>query len=206
MIKTIVFDFGNVFLNLDIEGAIQKALDVFKLKEFPEEMTAINCLYEQGLISTEEFIEFYTDNFPKVSKDEVIETWNFMLKDFPQNRLNFLTELKFSSKYKLILLSNTNELHIDWVKNHISFYEDFKNCFDKFYLSHEINLRKPNVDIFEFVIRENNLKAENTLFIDDNRDNTLTAKKLGLSIWNLSPKKEDIVTLFKTKKDLFLNH
>ncbi|WP_339918139.1 HAD family phosphatase [Yeosuana marina] len=203
MIKTLVFDFGNVFLNLDIDGALQKALGKFKLKEFPEEMTAINCLYEQGLISTDEFIEFYTDNFNTLSKEEIIDTWNFMLKDFPSHRLDFLKELKASSKYKLILLSNTNELHINWVKENISFFDDFKNCFDEFYLSHEIQLRKPNADIYEFVLKENNIKAEDTLFIDDKKENTEAASKIGFHVWNIDETLEDVVNLFTIKKELF---
>jgi putative hydrolase of the HAD superfamily len=166
-------------------------------------MTAINCLYEQGLMSTSEFIEFYSENFPNVSEDSIIDTWNFMLKDFPKQRLEFLKELKDASKYKLILLSNTNELHIDWVKRNISFFEDFKNCFDKFYLSNEIQLRKPNDDIFEFILKENNIESKHTLFIDDNKDNIKTAKKLGFNTWHLNPETEDVVTLFETKKTLF---
>lgn len=203
MIKNIVFDFGNIFLNLDLEGAINNSLKILKLKKIPEEVTAVNSLYEQGLISTEEFIAFYAENFTHLSSEEIIDAWNFMLKDFPINRLEFLINLKKTSNYKLILLSNTNELHIDWVKKHISIYDNFKNCFDTFYLSHEINLRKPNADIFEFVLKENKIKAENTLFIDDNADNIKTAAKLGYHVWNLNPTTEDITTLFKTKKELF---
>ncbi|MFH4965856.1 HAD family phosphatase [Gaetbulibacter sp. M235] len=203
MIKSIVFDFGNVFLNLDIDGALQNALNLFKLKNFPEEMTAVNSLYEQGLITTEEFIEFYSDNFPNIPEETLIDNWNFMLKDFPNHRLEFLTELKKSSKYKLILLSNTNEIHINWVKENIPFYENFKNCFDEFYLSHEIMLRKPNEDVFQFVLKENNLEAKHTLFIDDNSDNINSAKKLGYQVWHINPENEDVTTLFKTKKELF---
>jgi glucose-1-phosphatase len=204
MIKNIVFDFGNVFLNLDIDGAIQNALKLFKLKKFPEEMIAVNSLFEQGFMSSEEFIEFYSENFPSIPEEELIENWNFMLKDFPKHRLDFLKELKKSSKYKLILLSNTNEIHINWVQENIPFYEDFKNCFDKFYLSHEIALRKPNTDIFKFVLKENNIKAEETLFIDDVLDNINSAKKLDYHVWHIKAGEEDITTLFKTKKDLFL--
>ena len=121
-------------------------------------MIAVNSLYEQGLISTNEFIDFYTENFRIFQKKALLTTGISCLRDFPMHRLEFLKELKTSSQYKLILLSNTNELHIDWVKKHIPFYEDFKNCFDAFYLSHEIKLRKPNTDVFEFVLNENNLK------------------------------------------------
>ena len=117
--------------------------------------------------------------------------------------MDFLKKLKKTSKYKLILLSNTNELHINWVKKQVSFYEDFKNSFDAFYLSHEIQLRKPDTNVFEFVLTQNNINSQECLFIDDNKDNTLSAEKLGLHIWNLNPETEDVVTLLKTKRNLF---
>ncbi|MCF7561700.1 HAD family phosphatase [Sabulilitoribacter multivorans] len=202
MIKTIIFDFGNVFINLDIEGAKKYALEKFGVDSFSEEMIAFNSFYEQGLISTDEFVEFYRNNFPELSEEELIEVWNYILKDFPEHRLTFLKALKNTSKYKLILLSNTNELHINWIKEDISFYDDFKQCFDSFYLSQEIKLRKPNQDIFEFVLNKNNLKANECLFIDDNLDNINTAKQLGFKTWHINPNSEDVTNLLKTKSDL----
>lgn len=203
MIKTIIFDFGNVFINLNIKEAIQKALDSFKIESFSEEMVAFNCLYEIGLVSTEEFLEFYQENFPELSNEDLITIWNSMLSNFPSHRLEFLKQLKASKKYKLILLSNTNELHINWIKDHVLFYEDFKKCFDAFYLSQEINLRKPNRDIFEFVLNENQLNPKECLFIDDVKENTEAANKLGIHIWNINPEKEDVMDVFKIKNDLF---
>lgn len=203
MIKTIIFDFGNVFINLDIEGAAKYAFETLEIDSFSEEMIAFNSLYEQGLISTDEFLEFYAENFPKLSKEELIYVWNYMLKHFPKQRLEFIKALKASSKYKLILLSNTNELHIDSIKESLSFYDEFKDCFDKFYLSHEVNLRKPNTDIFEFVLNENNLKAQECLFIDDNKDNIETANTLNFKTWHINPETEDVCTLFETQNNLF---
>ncbi|KAA5824748.1 HAD family phosphatase [Algibacter amylolyticus] len=203
MIKTIIFDFGNVFINLNIEAAHKHALEAFNIEALSDEMLGFNSFYEQGLISTEEFLDFYSQNFPKLSKQELIDIWNFMLKDFPESRLTFLKELKQSSKYKLILLSNTNELHIDFIKTNVSFYNEFKNCFDAFYLSHEINLVKPNQDIFNFVLNENKLKAEECLFIDDNKDNIEAANTLNIKTWLINPETEDVKNLFTTKKDLF---
>lgn len=203
MIKTIIFDFGNVFINLNIEEAIKKTLESLNITEFTNEIITYNSLYEQGLVSTDEFLMFYKDNFPNISKEELIDLWNLILKDFPDYRLDFLKDLKASSKFKLILLSNTNELHINWIKKHVSFYENFKNCFDAFYLSHEINLRKPNADIFEFVLNKNNLKANECLFIDDNKDNIETAKKLNIKTWHINPETEDVAKMFKTKSHLF---
>ena len=203
MIKTIIFDFGDVFINLDKEGALKLALEKFEIDSLDEELQSVNALYEQGLISTDEFLEFYADNFPKLSKDELKSIWNHIIKDFPEHRLQFIKQLAKDNNHQLILLSNTNELHIDYIKKNVSFYEDFKNCFDQFYLSHEINLRKPNADIFNFVLTENKLNAEECLFIDDTLENTQTAQQLGINVWNNNPATEDIVDIFTIKKELF---
>lgn len=202
-IKTIIFDFGDVFINLDKEGALQNALELFEIDALSKDLIAINTLYEQGLLSTEEFLAFYTENFPKLSKKEIIEAWNYILCDFPTKRFDFIKQLAKDKKYNLILLSNTNELHIECIKKQVSFYKDFKSCFSKFYLSHKIMLRKPNVDIFEFVLNENNLKAKDCLFIDDTKENTETAAKLGIHVWNNDPKTEDVVDVFTIKNNLF---
>ncbi|WMI65564.1 HAD-IA family hydrolase [Aestuariibaculum sp. YM273] len=202
MINTLIFDFGNVFINLDIEGNLNYAFEKFKIDSFSEEMMAFNSFYEQGLISTEELLGFYSDNFPHLSNEELISIWNFMLKDFPKHRLDFIQQLKKEDNYKLILLSNTNDLHIDWIKEQVPFFEDFKACFHQFYLSHEIQLRKPNKDIFEFVLGENNLNAHECFFIDDNTDNCNTAETMGIKTWNINPKTDDVTTLFETKADI----
>ena len=196
MIDTLIFDFGDVFINLDKEGAMQNALNLFKLDTFEEDMTNTNILYEIGKISTEEFIAFYSSKFPHLTKQQLIDAWNFILRDFPKYRLEFLQKLAKEQRYKLILLSNTNDMHIDFIKANVSFYEDFKNCFDQFYLSQEIHLRKPNRDIFDFVLDNNNLKPEQCFFVDDTKENTDTAKSLGINVWNIDETKEDVINLF----------
>jgi glucose-1-phosphatase len=201
MIKTIIFDFGDVFINLDKVTAKQNALKLFKTDSFSEEMIATNNLYEQGLISTASFIKFYKYISTNITDEEIKYTWNFIIKDFPTHRLEFIKTLSEEKKFRLILLSNTNELHINYVKDHIEFYEDFKNCFDAFYLSHEINLRKPNPEIFEFVLEQNNLLAKECLFIDDTKEHIKAASLLGMHVWNINPKAEDVTQLFKIKEN-----
>ena len=119
MIKTLIFDFGDVFINLDKVGAMKNALERFKMETLSEELEAINTLYEQGLLTTEEFLGFYQANFSYLTKEEIIDAWNYILKDFPEERLDFLLQLAQENKYQLILLSNTNELHINWIKKNI---------------------------------------------------------------------------------------
>jgi putative hydrolase of the HAD superfamily len=117
--------------------------------------------------------------------------------------MDFLKQLREENQYKLVLLSNTNELHMDWVKKYVPFFPEFKSCFHNFYLSHEINLRKPDKEIFELVLKENNFIPSETLFVDDTKENTDAAEKLGIHIWNIDETKESIVNLFNIKKELF---
>ena len=157
-IKNIIFDFGDVFLNLD-KPSTQKHLEEFGISEFDHETIAVNKKYEKGLMSSDDFIEFYTDKFEGLTREHFITAWNSILKDLPQKRLEFLKKLKAQNQYRLFLLSNTNDLHINWVKTNIDCFKTFKSCFEAFYLSHEIHLRKPDASIFEFVLDKHNLRA-----------------------------------------------
>ncbi len=203
MVDTLIFDFGDVFINLDKSGAMANALNLFQMETFEEDMIATNIQYEVGEISTEDFIAFYTNKFKHLTEEAIINAWNFIIKDFPKYRLDFIQSIRNKEIYKCILLSNTNSLHIDFIKTNVSFYDAFKNCFDAFYLSHEIHLRKPNEDIFKFVIDTHQLKPEECLFIDDTSENTETAKALGLHVWNIDETKEDVIHLFETQSHLF---
>ncbi len=202
MIKTIIFDFGNVFINLDLTATIKALSKLGSITSF-KDIQNLSDQYEVGGISTQKFIDQLKELSPKASKEEISNAWNSILLDFPRYRLEFLQNLSKEKRYKLILLSNTNELHINWIKDNILFYEEFKSCFDAFYLSHEINLRKPNLDIFEYVIDQHNIQPSETLFIDDTKKNTDTANQLGIHIWNNNPAEEDIINLFTIKSHLF---
>lgn len=203
MIKALIFDFGNVFLNLDLEKAKKDVFDLLRITSFSEDMLEINKRYEQGLITTDNMLDFYLEEFPYLTELDIIQSWNAVLKDFPKHRLTFLQKLASEKRFKLILLSNTNALHINWVKENVSFYETFKTCFDAFYLSHEIGLRKPNKAIFEFVLNNHNLKADQCLFIDDTTEHILAASQLGIHTWNINPKLEDITDLLTIQNHLF---
>lgn len=203
MIKNLIFDFGDVFLNLDKQGAMKNALKQFKIEHLTDDMVTMNQLYEKGKVSTMQLIEFYLEYFPFLEKQDIVDIWNYILIDFPIYKMKFLKELRSKQNFKLILLSNTNELHMDWVKSNVSFYEAFKSQFHNFYLSHEIHLRKPDTEIFEFVLTENQMIPEETLFIDDTKENTDAAAKLNIKTWNIDETKEDVVDLFTIKKKLF---
>ena len=203
MIKNIIFDFGDIFINLDKKGF---AKEIQKLNIFDTDVEVKSILdhYEMGLISTNEFLEFF-NNKVGVPSEDLKNAWNSILLDFPLRRLEFLKELVATKKYRVFLLSNTNDMHISWIQENwgIELFNEFKKCFEKFYLTHEIHLRKPNLDIYEFVLSENNLISSETLFIDDTKENTDAANSLGIHVWNLIPGQDDVTELFTKKSNLF---
>ena len=196
MIKNIIFDFGDIFINLDKE-AIYVEFKKLGLKEATQDLVDVYHQYEKGLISTEAFVAFYVNKFPFLKPQEVVDAWNSILKDIPKRRLKFVKDLAASGEYRLFLLSNTNDLHISWIQNDwgMAQYSEFKACFEQFYLSHEIHFRKPDANIYEFVLEQNNLVADETLFVDDLKENTDAANTLGIHTWNLIPGEEDVVNL-----------
>ncbi|MFD0797696.1 HAD family hydrolase [Maribacter chungangensis] len=199
MIKNIVFDFGDIFLNLD-KPAVYRHLEVFGHPELSPEMDTLAKTYEVGKLSSSDFLGKLQHHIPNASISELTVAWNSILLDFPESRLTFLEQLKAEGTYRLFLLSNTNELHIQHVKKTMGTkrWNRFEACFEQFYLSHEIQMRKPNTEIFEFVLNENGLVADKTLFIDDTQENTDAAASIGIRTWHLIVGSED-VTDVKTK-------
>ena len=198
MIDTIIFDFGDIFINLDKE-ATPLALKRLGLKEWNSNLDALNLDFEKGKISEMEFIIGLQNYIPNASIHQIREAWNAILLDFPLYRLEFLQML--SQKYRLFLLSNTDSIHIERFQHKagISFYRDFYQCFEKVYFSYELGMRKPEPEIFEFIIKEHNLLPKNTLFVDDNLQNVESAEKLGIQVWHLQKGEEDVIDIFANK-------
>ncbi|KQB43128.1 Haloacid dehalogenase superfamily protein, subfamily IA, variant 3 with third motif having DD or ED [Flavobacterium daejeonense] len=195
-INTIIFDFGDIFINLDKKAT----MDGFKklgLKEWNNELDQLNFQFEKGNISREEFLAGFQKQMPNAHIEEILEAWNAILADFPLYRLEFLQML--SKKYKLFLLSNTDSIHIDTFEQKVgpSFYGDFYQCFEKVYFSFEMGMRKPDAEIYQTVLNKHELQAKRTLFVDDKKENTDAAAALGIHVWNLQVGKEDVIDLFE---------
>ena len=198
MIKTIIFDFGDIFINLDIE-APRIAFSKLGLQAWSEDLDKLNSSFEKGKISELQFLEGFQEKMPKASIKEIKSAWNTVLLDFPLYRLEFLQML--SQKYRLFLLSNTDAIHIDRFQ-HVAgttFYREFYECFERVYFSFELGMRKPEANIFNYLIKQHELIPKRTLFIDDKTENTDAALALGFQVWNLQVGKEDVVQLFDKK-------
>lgn len=196
MIKNIIFDFGDVFINLN-KTDWQKALQSIGISSWTTEINSINAIYEKGLCSEEDFLTEIQKLGTSKSLEQTKENWCKILGDFPLKRLEFLEEI--SKKYRLFLLSNTDAIHIAHFRKTVGeeFYSRFINAFEKVYFSYEMGLRKPQPEIYTQVLLENNLNPGDTLFVDDKKENTDAAQELGIQIWNLQVGKDDVVELFK---------
>ncbi|WP_130735593.1 HAD family phosphatase [Flavobacterium sp. J27] len=199
MIDTIIFDFGDVFINLD-HNATEKALQNLGVREWNSELDALNKSYEVGKIDELAFIEGIQRHTNAADLLTIREAWNAILLDFPLYRLEFLQMI--GSKYRLFLLSNTDSTHIDKFEHKVgqSFARDFYSCFEKVYFSFEIGQRKPDENTYKYIINNHNLVPKKTLFVDDKLENIEGAQKAGLQTWHLNPKKEDVTLLFEKLK------
>lgn len=198
MIDTIIFDFGDIFINLN-KDAMKNAFHTLQLEEWNEDMGRLNRSFEVGEISETEFLSGMQKHIPNASLETIKLNWNTILMDFPLYRLEFLQIL--SEKYRLFLLSNTDSIHIEHFQETVgeSFYSDFYRCFEKVYFSFELGIRKPDEEIFNYIIKKHELSPKRTLFVDDKKENTNIASKLGIQVWNLQVGKEDVVDLFDKK-------
>lgn len=200
MINAIIFDFGDVFLNLekDVQVAAFQKLGLNEL--WTDDLMAQNDRFEKGQITEQEFLESFQKELPNASLLDIRAAWNTIIGDFPLERLEFLQML--SGKYRLFLLTNTDEIHISWFehKTGMSFCTAFYTSFEKVLYSYEMGMRKPDPAIYSHILEKYDLSPKRTLFIDDKKSNTDAAAALGLHVWNLQVGKEDVTELFQKKE------
>jgi putative hydrolase of the HAD superfamily len=133
-----------------------------------------------------------------LSDVEIDKAWNEMLLDVPTERLLLLEKL--SNEKNMVLLSNTNAIHIDSFSEYLKQNHqmaDLSRYFDKLYYSFEMGMRKPEARIFESVLAEQNYNPRETLFIDDSPQHIHGARQVGLNAYHLrADKGETILDLF----------
>jgi len=201
-IPNIVFDLGGVLLNINPEESVNqfKAIGLKDLTRIQYEYRE-NGLFdrlEKGLLDPDAFREEIRQYIEaEVSDQQIDHAWNAMLLDFPYERLTLLQELK--KTHKIYLLSNTNIIHWDCYTKIIKDAHgvSLADCFENDYYSHDMGLRKPDTAIYSELLRAENLKAEETLFIDDMYSNVEAARSVGMIAHHLDLEKgESILDLF----------
>ena len=184
-IRNIVFDLGGVLVDLDFKAAIN-GLQEAGFANVKEQLMAFDRggifqKFEVGEITADEFRTAIRENSTVTLTDEEVDgLWNAMLLEIPREKLELILHLR--GKYMVYLLSNTNSIHWDYVCKNAFNYRGFRveDYFEETFLSYEMHLAKPDKAIFEKVLSDANLLAEETLFIDDSEANCKAAQEVGI--------------------------
>jgi len=192
-IKNIIFDLGGVILDLEYIRTTSAFIDL-GIKDFDKIYSQklqqhFFDDFEKGNITATQFrkeVKKHLDSI--VSDDSIDAAWNAMLLTIPPSRIELLKQIQ--NKYRIFLLSNTNEIHIKAFQEILKrdFGKDILiEVFEKCYYSSMVRLRKPEPEIFNYVIEQNNLKLSDTLFIDDSIQHVMGALEVGLNATLLEP-------------------
>ncbi len=195
--EAIIFDLGGVLLNLDVQRSLDAFIDL-GFEDIKEKMVRIMSkssksvspgffqLYETGRISSNQFRKEIRQYMGKnISATDIDRAWTAMLLDIPEANISLMEKL--GKSFRLFLLSNTNALHIETLLGNDGRQEKFTRLikpFEKIYYSHEIKMRKPDTEIFHYVIKDACLDPDTTIFIDDSLHNIEGASEAGLRVYH----------------------
>ena len=184
--KNIIFDLGNVLVKLNPEGCIGafKAIGMGELVDLNPQSEGMKLMSKLGvgMMTTEAFCDAARKlTGADVTNEDIIAAANKMLVEIPDYKKERLLQLK-KAGYRLFLLSNTIDVHWDYCVEHLFPYQSYgvEDYFEQCFLSQKMHLAKPDARIYEEVIRLANIHPDETLFIDDLKENCETAEKLGI--------------------------
>ncbi len=179
MIKAILFDLGDVIVELDFRRAYAAAagLTGLAVEEIRDRIrqAGLSEPYEKGRISSLEFYRSFSAAIGlMVSYERFCELWGDMFGPDPLLDRSFLAGL--GSRHRLLLVSNTNELHFEWIRRHFAILEEF----DDFVLSYQVGSMKPEPEIYLEAARRAGCEAAECFFTDDKEGNVEAASRLGI--------------------------
>jgi len=180
--RVIVFDLGNVFIQVDTERLARElgqaagvALQKRDLSEILEPGLAED--YERGRISSMAFFESIRG---RLRSDMTFESFRRIWCDIfspIQPMIDHLDELR--GNYRLVLLSNTNALHVAYCRSAFPWLELFHHRVFSF----EAGLAKPDPEIFRWTFARACIEPEDCFFVDDRIENVVTAASLGMTAY-----------------------
>ena len=201
-IHTLIFDLGGVIIDIDPAGCFKRfqqnaiSLDHSAWQQGLEYQLFKD--YEMGLLSNSFFLDELRNimSNSNITDQELIDLWNTMLVDISLGKLQLLEKLR--ENYRLVLLSNTNYLHMNGfnaILKEKTQKDDFSYWFDEIYFSFQMGVRKPSLEIYKMVLEREQSNANDLYFLDDNAENILAANSLGIQTKLISHPNE-ILTVF----------
>ena len=192
MLKNYIFDLGGVLLDIRMQNAYERFMALgLPAAELEKGRFAYKLMedYQLGLVSTQSFCKQIADNCSSATSSDIENAWNSICIGVAERKLKALRRLRKMENVTVSLLSNTNDLHWEyccknWFNANGNRVSDF---FDHVFLSQELHLQKPDAEIFKTAIRTLNVNPTETIFIDDNAENTAAASACGLQTLHAAP-------------------
>lgn len=179
-IKNIVFDLGNTLLFFDFSyfysglANREKRFNISAFKKFIHQRK-YDIKLMKGNMTHRDFFRILKRKFDlKISYSDFIYLYsdifwiNYSMK-------HFLEKLARIRKFKLFLLSNTDTVHINFIDKNYPFTKLIRNRI----LSFRVKSIKPEKKIFRYLIERYKIKPQESVVIDDIKENLITASSLG---------------------------
>lgn len=188
MIRAFLFDIGNVLLKFDFSlvlRAVAALSDVADEVEVLARIDRIKWSYEDGQIDRATFLRGVFDVLGyRGAESEFIAAWEQI---FTPNPPMFALVEELAPRFPLYLLSNTSEIHRDYVFRTYDIFQRFSGGT----YSYAARTSKPGREIFEAACRAHALDPATTFFIDDLLPNIETARALGFIVHHYHPEKHE---------------
>lgn len=195
-VKNLIFDLGNVIIDLDFEASESKLLSLANVSFIKPSQEDLQIFFdfECGHIPEAIFLNYLIGKSGgRAQAIDLIHAWTAMLAKIPYQRLMMLQSLR--RQYRVFLLSNTNETHIRWVDQFLK--DNYRinrlaDLVDQAFYSHDLRTRKPEPEIYHKMLKLAGIKPEESLFFDDYAINIESARQVGIHGHLVSPQDEII--------------
>jgi len=180
-IKNIIFDLGNTLVYFDFSyfyngiAEREKKVNATKFKKYILD-NKLDYKLMTGRLAHKEFFRKLKKKFDlKIGYNDFLFFYSDIFWANP-NMKKFLEKISRIKKYRLFLLSNTDSTHITFIDNNFPFVRLLKSRV----LSYKVKMVKPQKNIFKYTVDKFKLVPEETVLVDDMKDNIIAAKTLGL--------------------------
>lgn len=179
MIRTIIFDIGNVLTDFRWkEFFYEKGYDDELLERIGKATVGSSgwCEYDRGLLTDEEIMERFVKNDPGIEKElrESLKDTKGMVTPRAY-AIPWIQELK-AKGYQVLYLSNFSHK----VEQECSEALTFLPYTDGGILSYREGVIKPQPEIYELLIKRFQLTPEECVFLDDTEENLEAARAFGI--------------------------
>lgn len=198
--SNVLFDLGGVLIDVDVRRSL---LSFAKMVQVPQTGNIPNSLsemvnadgllgghsselidqYQVGAITTDYFVDSLLSQCrPDTTRQQIIDAWHAMLIGIKPEKKEVLKQLIAAGK-NIYVLSNINELHVDWTLAHCPELQVAKCLF----FSNEIHLSKPDPRCYELVLKETGIDPQDTVYIDDLLPNIEAGRQFGFQCIQAMP-------------------